>query len=196
MKKVLFPLLLFGALAWAGLASACTNILVSKGASKDGSVIITYSCDGEFVPHLRYTPAQDHAPGDSIEIRDGRGRVHKIPQPAHTYAVVGLMNEYQLAIGETTFDGRPELRNPDGLFHYWTLMKLALQRAKSAREAIDVITSLVEKYGYASTGETFSIADPNEAWIMEMIGTGPGGTGALWVARRIPDGYMCAHANM
>ncbi len=179
-----------------GWAGACTNILVSKGASKGGSVIITYSCDGEFVPHLRYTPAQDHAPSDSIEIRKMNGKTVKIPQPPHTYAVVGLMNEFQLAIGETTFDGRPELRNPKGLLHYWTLMNLALQRAKTAREAIRVMTDLVEKYGYASTGETFSIADPNEAWIMEMIGPGPGGKGAIWVARRIPDGYICAHANM
>ncbi len=181
---------------WVVPSFACTNILVSKGASKDGSVIITYSCDGEFVPHLRYTPAQDHQPGDSLEFRDGKGTIHKIPQPAHTYAVIGLMNEYQLAIGETTFGGRSELRNPDGLFHYWTLMNLALQRARTAREAIRVITALVDKYGYASAGEIFSIADPNEAWIMEMIGPGPGGKGAIWVARHIPDGYICAHANM
>jgi len=198
MKRLFFIAGVVGILLgnWAPSSFACTNILVSKGASKDSSVVITYSCDGEFVPHLRYTPAQNHKPGEFLELRDRNGTVHKIPQPAHTYAVIGLMNEYQLAIGETTFDGRPELRNPDGLFHYWTLMNLALQRAKTAREAIRVITGLVENYGYASTGETFSIADPNEAWIMEMIGPGPGGKGALWVARRIPDGYLCAHANM
>ncbi|MCD6115840.1 C69 family dipeptidase [bacterium] len=177
-------------------ASSCTNILVSKGATKDGSAIITYSCDGEFLPHLRYTPAADHKKDEFIEIRTRDGKVHKIPQVPHTYAVVGLMNEFQLAIGETTFDGRKELRNPDGLLHYWTLMNLALKRAKTAREAIKVITDLVEKYGYASTGETFSIADPNEVWIMDMIGPGPGGKGAVWVALRVPEGYMCAHANM
>ena len=175
----------------------CSSFLVTKGASQDGSVIITYTCDGEFLSHLEYIPAQDHQPGEMIEIRgyDGKvkGRVKQVP---HTYAVVGLMNEYQVAIGETTFGGRPELRNPQGLLHYFTLMKLALQRAKTAREAIKVMTEMVEEYGYASTGESFSIADPNEAWIMEMIGPGPGGKGAVWVALRIPDGYICGHANM
>ncbi|MFQ5721475.1 MAG: dipeptidase [Candidatus Aminicenantales bacterium] len=175
----------------------CTSVLVTKGASKDGSVIITYNCDGEFLPHLQYLPAQDHRPDEFFEIRDYNGKLKgKIKQVAHTYAVVGLMNEYQLAIGETTFGGRKELRNPEGLLHYWTLMNLALQRAKNAREAIKVMTDLVEEYGYASTGESFSIADPNEAWIMEMIGPGPGGKGAAWVALKIPDGYVSAHANM
>lgn len=174
----------------------CSSFLVTRGASKDGSVMITYTCDGEFAPSLERVPAADHKPGDEIAIRgrDGsvRGRVRQIP---HTYAVVGLMNEHQLAIGETTFGGRPELRNPDGLLSYPMLMDLALQRAKTAREAVRVMAELVEEYGYASTGETFSIADPEEAWIMEMIGPGPGGKGALWAALRIPDGYICAHAN-
>lgn len=177
-------------------AFSCTNILVSKGATTDGSVIITYSCDGEFLPHLRLTPAADHAPGEYLEYRDANGHIHKVPQPAHTYKVVGLMNEYQVSFGETTFDGRPELQNPDGALHYWTLMNLTLQRAKTAREAIQVIASLTDEFGYASTGESFSLADPNEAWIMEIVGTGPGGKGAVWVARRIPEGYICAHANM
>jgi len=175
----------------------CSSFLVTKGASKDGAVMITYTCDGEFLPVLEYLPSQDHKPDEYIEIkgRDGklRGKVKQVP---HTYAVVGLMNEHQLAIGETTFGGRRELRNPDGLLHYFFLMKLALQRAKTAREAIKVMTDLVEEYGYASTGESFSIADTNEAWIMEMIGPGPGGKGAHWVALRIPDGYISAHANM
>lgn len=153
----------------------CSSFLVTKGASKDGSVMITYTCDGEFLPHLEYIPAQDHKPDATIPIRgrDGtvRGEVKQVP---HTYAVVGLMNEYQLAIGETTFGGRNELRNPDGLLHYFFLMNLALQRAKTAREAIKVMAELVEEYGYASTGESFSIADPDEAWIMEMIGPGNG----------------------
>ncbi|MBN2207111.1 MAG: C69 family dipeptidase [Candidatus Aminicenantes bacterium] len=175
----------------------CSSFLVTKGASQDGSVMITYTCDGEFLPHLQRIPAQDHEPGTTIPIqgRDGtiRGRIKQVP---HTYAVVGLMNEHQLAIGETTFGGRPELRNPDGLLHYFLLMELALQRAKTAREAVRVMAGLVEDYGYASTGESFSIADPEEAWIMEMIGPGPGGKGAHWVALRIPDGCVSGHANM
>ena len=198
-KNVLFMVLVLMVVSVGTLrkSMACTSILISKGASKDGSVMITYSCDGEFLAHLSYIPAMDHSPGEFIEIKGWNGKLRgKIKQVAHTYAVVGLMNEYQLAIGETTFDGREELQNPKGLLHYWTLMNLALQRAKSAREAIRVMADLVEEYGYASTGESFSIADPNEVWIMEMIGTGPGGKGAVWVARRIPDGYICAHANM
>ncbi len=185
-------------LAAASLRSAlgCTNILVTKGASTDGSVIVTYSVDGEFVPALRATPAADHAPGDVFEVKGRDGTVRaRIPQPPHTFAVVGIMNEHQLAIGETTFDGRPELENPQGAIHYWTLMQLALQRARTAREAISVMTDLVATYGYASTGESFSIADPNEAWILEMIGPGPGGKGAVWAAVRVPDGMISAHAN-
>lgn len=175
---------------------ACTNLLVTKGASKDGSVMLTYTCDGEFHPILTYTPAADHQPGDSLEIRDWSGKLRgKIAQPAHTYAVVRLMNEHQLVIAETTFSGREELINPNGLLHYWNLMQFALQRAKTAREAIKVITGLVEEYGYRSSGESFSIADTKEAWILEMIGPGPGGKGALWVAVMIPDGYISAHAN-
>jgi len=198
MKKIItIPvtalLLVFGS-SFPGFS--CTNILVSRGATTDGSVIITYSCDGEFLPHLSYTPAADHAPGEFLSYRDRNGHVHKVPQPPHTYAVVGLMNEFQVSFSETTFDGRPELQNPDGALHYWTLMNLTLQRARNAREAIKVIASLTDEFGYASTGESFSIADPNEVWIMEIIGSGPGGKGALWVARRIPEGYICAHANM
>ncbi len=196
-KFILGATLILWIILWPLWLVPCTSILVTKGASKDGSVIITYNCDGEFLPRLQYIPAQDHKPDEFIEIRSYDGKLKgKIKQVAHTYAVVGLMNEYQLAIGETTFGGRKELRNPDGLLHYWTLMNLALQRAKNAREAIKVMTDLVEEYGYASTGESFSIADPNEAWIMEMIGPGPGGKGAAWVALKIPDGYVCAHANM
>ncbi len=173
----------------------CTNLLVTKGASKDGSVMITYTCDGEFHPHLKYIPSANYLPGDSLEMTNRNGIVRKIHQVPHTYAVVDFMNEHQLAIAETTFDGRLELRNPEGLFHYMHLMRFALQRAKTAREAIQVITSLVDQYGYRSTGESFSIADTEEAWILEMIGPGPGGKGAEWVAVRIPDGYISAHAN-
>ncbi len=175
---------------------ACTSLLVTKEASADGSVMITYTCDGEFHPHLDYTPAADHQPGDSLEITDWHGNVRgKIKQVPHTYAVVGLMNERQLTIGETTFGGREELRNPDGLLHYWDMMDVALQRAKTAREAIRVMTDLVAEYGYRSTGESFSIADTKEVWIMEMIGPDSGGQGAEWVALRVPDGYISCHAN-
>ncbi|MFH1682152.1 MAG: C69 family dipeptidase, partial [Candidatus Eisenbacteria bacterium] len=175
---------------------ACTNLLVTKGASADGSVMITYTCDGEFHPRLHRQPAADHEPGDSIEIVDwsgnSRGKVAEVP---HTYAVVRLMNEHQLVIAETTFDGRKELVNPDGILHYWDLMQLALQRARTAREAIGVIAGLVEEYGYRSTGESFSIGDPHEAWILEMIGRGPEWKGAVWVAVRVPDGMISCHAN-
>lgn len=196
-KFIIVTILILSLVAMKQWTEACTSVLVTKGASKDGSVIITYNCDGEFLPHLQYIPAQNHKPDEYIEIRGRDGKLRgKIRQVPHTYAVVGLMNEYQLAIGETTFGGRKELRNPDGLLHYWTLMNLALQRAKTAREALKVMTDLVDEYGYVSSGESFSIADANEAWIMEMIGPGPGGKGAIWVARRIPDGYVSAHANM
>jgi dipeptidase len=176
--------------------SACTSILVTSGASQDGSVIITYSCDGEFHPRLDRAPPADYEPDDSLEITDWHGNVRGvIKQVGHTYATVGLMNEHQLVIGETTFDGREELKNPEGLLHYWDLMLLALQRARTATEAIQVMTDLVEEYGYRSGGESFSIADPEEAWIMEMIGPGEGGEGAEWVALRVPDGYIACHAN-
>ncbi|UCG60779.1 MAG: C69 family dipeptidase [Candidatus Zixiibacteriota bacterium] len=194
-RRAAVCLFLGTALIYSSL-SACSSLLVTKGASADGSVMITYTCDGEFHPHLEYTPAADHNPDDSVAIVNWDDEVRgKIAQVEHTYAVVHLMNEHQLVIGETTFDGREELRNPDGLLHYWDLMDLALRRAKTAREAIEVMTELVAEYGYRSTGESISIGDPNEAWILEIIGPGPGGTGAEWVAVRVPDGYISAHAN-
>ena len=199
MKKQL-PVFVLG--LWAGTlglnsaARACTNILVTKGASQDGSVMITYACDGEFHPHLRYYPAADYEPGEMLEITDWSGNARgQIKQVTHTYAVVGLMNEHQLAVSETTFSGREELVNPTGLLHYWDLMRLALLRARTAREAIKVMTDLVAEYGYRSSGESISIADPREAWILEIIGPGPGGAGAHWVARKVPDGYVSCHAN-
>ncbi|UCD62554.1 MAG: C69 family dipeptidase [Candidatus Zixiibacteriota bacterium] len=188
--------LLAAVLFLGGRIDACTSLLVTKGASADGSVMITYTCDGEFHPHLEYTPAADHKPGDSVEIKDWGGSIRgMVAQAEHTHAVVHLMNEHQLVVGETTFDGRKELKNPDGLLHYWDLMTLALERARTAREAIQVMTDLVAEYGYRSTGESISIADPDEAWILEIIGPGPGGTGAEWVAVKVPDGYISAHAN-
>lgn len=175
---------------------ACTSLLVTKGASTDGSVMITYTCDGEFHPHLDYTPAADHQPGDSFAIESWSGDIKGyVRQVEHTYAVIDLMNERQLAIGETTFGGREELRNKEGLLGYWDLMFLALQRAKTAREAIEVMTDLVAEYGYNSTGESISFADTEEAWILEIIGMGEGNKGAVWVAVKVPDGYIAAHAN-
>ncbi len=177
---------------------ACTNVIVTKGASGNNSNMIAYTCDGEFHPHLRTTPAQDHEPGDSLTIYNYRGKeLGSIAQVSHTYKVLGYhnMNEFQVAMGETTFTGREELQDTKAFLHYWTLMNIALQRSKTAREAIEVMTGLVAEYGYSSTGESFSIADKNEAWLMEMIGMGPGNTGAVWVAIKIPDGTICAHAN-
>jgi dipeptidase len=177
-------------------ANSCTSMLVTRGASQDSSVIITYTCDGEFHPHLDYSPAVDHESGDSLAITERRGEVRGwVKQVSHTYSVVGLMNEHQLAIGETTFGGRSELEDTTGLLEYWDLMDLALQRARTAREAIKVMTDLVAQNGYRSTGESFSIADTEEAWIMEMIGRGSGGMGAEWVAVKVPDGYISCHAN-
>jgi dipeptidase len=179
------------------LCFPCTSIIVTKGASADGSVIITYSCDAEFLATVRFIPAADHKPGDTVVLYGPGGKRTEIPEVAHTFRVVDFMNEYQVAIGETTFDGRLDLVNPDGLIEsYYQLMIIALQRAKTAREAVKIMTDLIDQYGYANTGETISIGDKEEAWILEMIGAGKGGHGAVWVARRIPDGMICAHANM
>lgn len=177
---------------------ACTNFLISKGASVDGSTMITYSADSHTLyGELYFTPARVHAPGEMLDIIEwdtGKflGRIKQIPQ---TYAVVGNMNEHQLSIGETTFGGRAELVNPKGVIDYGSLMYIALQRAKTAREAIQVMVALLDEYGYYSTGESFSVADPNEVWIFEFIGKGPGVNGCLWVARKVPDGYISGHAN-
>lgn len=179
-------------------ADACTNFLISKGASADGSTIITYAADAhELYGELYFFPAAIHAPGarrDVIEWDTGKllGQIDEVPQ---TYSVVGNMNEHQLAIAETTWGGRGELENPAGTVDYGSLMYIALQRAKTAREAIKVITDLTAKYGYHSTGESFSIADPNEVWLFEFIGKGPGQKGVLWVARKVPDGFITGHAN-
>ena len=179
--------------------SACTNLIVGKKASKDGSVIISYSQDdyGSFEP-LRVIPAADHPAGTMHPLYhyESNNYLGEIPEVAHTYGIVGLMNEFQLSIHETTYGGRAELTDTiSGLIDYGSLMVLALQRAKTAREAIQVMTDLTEKYGYESEGESFSIADPNEAWILEMIGKGPGRKGTVWVAVRIPDDCISGHAN-
>ncbi len=170
---------------------SCTNILVTPGASRDGSAMIVYLNDGEWIQQLQKYPAADHAPGEWLNVGNG-----KVLQASHTYGRIGFqMNEKQVAIGETTFTGREELWDHDCFLKYWHLMELALDRAASAREAIQVMTSLVEEYGYGSEGESFSIADKNEAWILEMIGSGSGIKGAVWVAVRVPDGMISAHAN-
>ena len=182
--------------AWvAGMA--CTNFLVGKDASADGSTMITYAADSyALYGFLHYVPATDH-PADAVrEVKDwDTGKpLCTIPQVAHTYNVVGNMNEHQLTIGETTFGGRPELEVGEGI-DYGSLIYIALERCKTAREAIKCMTNLVAEYGYASSGETFSIADPNEVWMMELIGKGKVEKGAVWVATRVPDDCIAAHAN-
>lgn len=196
--RVLLPTLLLSVVLFnVTAATACTNFIASPKATTDGSVIVVYTCDGEFHPTLRNTPAADHEPDEWFEIENWSGEVQgRVKQPPHTYAVVNLMNEHQVSIGETTTGGREELINPDGLIHYWHLMQLTLQRAATAREAVTVMGELVAEYGYRSSGESFAIGDPKEAWIMEMVGPGPGGHGAYWVALRVPDGYISAYANL
>ena len=179
-------------------ASACTNLIVGKKASVDGSVLVSYNADdyGMF-GHLCHYPAGTHQKGEMRKIFDwDTGEYHgEIPEAPVTYNVIGNINEFQLSIGETTYGGREEMIDTTGILDYGSLIYVTLQRAKTAREAISVMTSLVEKYGYCSSGETFSICDPNEAWIMEMMGTGPGSKGVVWVAMQIPDNAICAHAN-
>ena len=179
-------------------SSACTNLIVGKKASVDGSVLVSYNADdyGMF-GHLCHYPAGTHKKGEMRKIFDwDTGEYHgEIPEAPVTYNVIGNINEFQLSIGETTYGGREEMVDTTGILDYGSLIYVTLQRAKTAREAIAVMTSLVEKYGYCSEGETFSICDPNEAWIMEMMGTGPGSKGVVWVAMRIPDNAICAHAN-
>ncbi len=192
-------LLAFSALAAAGSAAwACTSLIATKGATADGSTMITYAADSHTLYGELYNqPAADHAPGSMRKVVDwDSGRLlGEIPEVAHTYATIGNMNEHGLTISESTWGGREELYNPEGIVDYGSLIYITLQRARTAREAIEIMTSLVRDYGYASEGESFSIADPNEAWVMEMIGKGPGNKGAVWVARRVPDGYISGHAN-
>lgn len=197
MKRLISAMLLI-VLAISGEADACTNFLVTKGASKDGSTMISYSADaGGFMDPLYFSPRGKHEPGTMVDIYewDSGKLLGKIKQVAETYQVVGNMNEYQVAIGETTFGGRDELIDTNAIMDYGSLIYIALQRAKTAREAIRVMTDLVAEYGYYSSGESFSIADPEEVWMLEMISKGPQERGAVWVAMRIPDGYVAAHAN-
>lgn len=179
-------------------AFACSNLIVGKKASVDGSVMVSYNADdyGMF-GHLCHYPAGTHPKGTMRQIYDWDSGVYhgEIEEAPVTYNVIGNINEFQLSIGETTYGGREEMVDSTGILDYGSVIYVTLQRAKTAREAISVMTSLVEKYGYNSEGETFSICDPNEAWIMEMQGTGAGSKGVVWVAMRIPDDAICAHAN-
>ena len=198
MKSIFKTLLVAIAAIYAiSPAFACTNFIITKGASTDGSIMVTYAADS----HQLYGALYKHN-----ALRNGKGMLDvtewdsgkylgQIPQVKQTYSTVGNMNEHSLIITETTYGGRSELYDPKGIMDYGSLIYIALQRAKTAREAIEVIADLANTYGYASSGESFSIADTEEAWIMELIGKGPENKGIVWVARRIPDGYISAHAN-
>ncbi len=186
----------------AGYAAACTNFIVGKKASADGSVFVTYNADsyGAFMPLYHY-PAAKHQPGDLRKVYewDTNKYLGEIPEAEETYNVVGNINEWQVTIGETTYGGREEMVDSTGVIDYGSLIYIGLQRSKTAREAIQIMTSLVEKYGYYSEGETFTLCDPNEAWILEMQGCGPDRAKSkervVWVARRIPDNAISGHAN-
>lgn len=196
MKKVFILLSIL--VAGTVYVEACTNLIVGKKASKDGSVMCSYSADdyGMFIG-LCHFPAGKHPKGGMRKVYDwDTNEYHgEIPEAEETYNVIGNINEYQVSIGETTFGGREEMVDTTGILDYGSLIYIALQRSKTAREAIKVMTELTETYGYCSEGETFTICDPNEAWIMEMMGKGPGSKGVVWVALRIPDDAICAHAN-
>ena len=177
---------------------ACTNVLVTKGASTDGSNMISYAADShQLFGELYYQKASVWGKDDMRKINewDTGKYLGLIPQVSRTYQRVGNMNEHQLIIAETTYGGRPELEDPSGIMDYGSLIYVALERAKTAREAIEVIVDLANTYGYYSSGESFSIADTEEVWVMDLIGKGPDNKGIVWVARRVPDGYICAHAN-
>ncbi|MEG0807101.1 MAG: C69 family dipeptidase [Alistipes sp.] len=205
MKKL--PILFAAAALFSyGTVAACTNFIVTKGASTDGSVMVTYAADSHSLfGALYHTAGGRHKAGTMLPVYewDGGRYMCDIPQVEQTYSTVSNMNEHSLIIGETTYGGRAELADTTGRIDYGSLIYITLQRAKTAREAILLIAELANTYGYGSSGESFSVADPNEAWIMELIGKGfkadgKGGNahkGIVWVARRIPDGYVSAHAN-
>lgn len=192
---LLVAFMIFGAVK---IVDACTNILVTKGASKDGSTMISYSADSHVLyGALYFRPAADYPAGAMVKVYDWDGGKYRgeIPQVRHTYQTIGNMNEHQLSIAESTYGGREELVDPNGIVDYGSLIYITLQRAKTAREAIKIMSDLVETYGYGSSGESISIADTNEVWILEIIGKGKDDKGAVWVAQRVPDGYISAHAN-
>ncbi len=201
MKKITNIAVLIFALLISNyqISNGCTNFLITKGASIDGSTMITYAADSHTLyGELYFQPAKDYPAGTMRDIYewDTGKYLGQIPQLAHTFSVVGNMNEFQVAIGETTYGGRGELSKQSGaIMDYGSLIYVALQRSKTAREAIKVMTDLVAEFGYASSGESFSIADKDEVWILELIGKGDGKKGAVWVAMKIPDGYISGHAN-
>ena len=197
MRKFLCIILALTAFA-AGRTDACTNVIISPGASADGSSIVSYAADSHSLfGELYFRPAQRFRPGGSLAIRewDTCRPLGSIDQVERTYQTVGNMNQHQLIIGETTWGGREEQADPAGIMDYGSLIYVTLQRARTAREAIQTIVDLANRYGYPSEGETFSIADPQEAWVMDLVGKGADDKGIVWVARRVPDGYICAHAN-
>ena len=186
------------ALFFSADSRACTNVLVTKGASTDGSNMVSYAADShQLYGELYFQKAGIWGKDDMRKINewDTGKYLGLIPQVSRTYQRVGNMNEHQLIIAETTYGGRPELEDPAGIMDYGSLIYVALERAKTAREAIEVIVDLANTYGYYSSGESFSIADTEEVWVMDLIGKGPDNKGIVWVARRVPDGYICAHAN-
>ncbi len=197
MKQIFRNLAVAVAAIACGPALACTNFIITRGASSDGSVMVTYAADSHqlYGCLYKYNPAKRASATMPVYEWDTGKYLGDIEQAPVTYSTVGNMNEHSLIITETTYGGRHELADPDGRIDYGSLIYITLQRARTAREAIDTIVELANTYGYASEGESFSIADPDEAWIMELIGKGPGNKGIVWVARRIPDGYICAHAN-
>lgn len=196
MKKLIWCAAIVCASYSASLA--CTSLIAGKGVTTDGSTMITYNADSYVLYGELYSkPAADYPKGAMLEVRewDSNKRLGEIPQVAHTYATVGNMNEHQLAITETTWDSRKELRDTTAIMDYGSLIYITLQRARTAREAIKVMTELVTDHGYYSTGESFSIADPNEVWVLEMVSKGMVEKGAVWVAIRIPDDCISGHAN-
>ena len=197
MNKLFKTIALVGAfIAGIATADACTNFIVTRGASTDGSNMVTYAADshGLYGSLYSYVPGKYQPFMDVTEWDTGRF-IGRIPQVETRYRTLGNSNEHSLFITETTFGGRPELEDPNGGIDYGSLIYITLQRAKTAREAIDIIVDLANTHGYCSSGESFSLIDQNEAWIMELIGQGPEDKGIVWVARRIPDGYVSAHAN-
>ena len=199
MKRILTSILtLFFLFFSYSKNNACTNYLITKGASADGSTMISYAADSHVLyGELYFFPATNYPAGTLIDIYEwDTGKfLGQIAQVARTYSVTGNMNEFQVAIGETTFGGRSEVNGQEGIMDYGSLIYITLQRAKTAREAIRIMGELVQEYGYYSTGESFSISDPDEVWIMEMVGKAKGDKGAVWVAGLVPDGYVCGHAN-
>ena len=195
MKKLI---LILAALNAVTAAMACTSLIAGKKATADGSVIVTYNADAYVLyGELYHTEAADHKKGEMLKVYEWDTNEYRgeIEQVEHTYATVGNINEHQLCIVESTWDNRKELQDTTAIIDYGSLIYITLQRARTAREAIGVMTSLVEKYGYYSGGESFTIADPNEVWIMEMVSKGKKEKGAVWVAIRIPDDCIAAHAN-